>query len=191
MSSGQWGASPHSPRTWERWCPGRCPWGGGEAQARVRIKRKEGGSPACTQGHDPARAQTFLSRVRDGWRHLTLSLHCPLTSCHPAPWQPRHRAWGSPRNTWEVENTDLGGPGDPPVPWLCLAHLPTLGDLRPPSQPCLSPASEAPCAVSALPTPLPGLPRASPSFFLMAPGTRPKGRFHCGQTRPQNSPSSS
>ena len=85
-----------------------------------------------------------------------------------------------PRRPWGP--TRAPAPSGPP---------PTLGDLRPPCQPCLSPASEAPCAVSALPTPLPGLHRAGPSPFLMAPGTGPKGRLHCGQTRPRDSPSSS
>lgn len=53
--------------------------------------------PVCTQGHDPARAQTFLRRVRDGWRELTLSLCCPLTSSHPAPWQPHGWSLGEPQ----------------------------------------------------------------------------------------------
>lgn len=59
----------------------------------------------CTQGHDPARAQTFLSRVRDGWRLLTLSLCCPLTSSHPAPWQPHHRSLGEPQEHFGKSGT--------------------------------------------------------------------------------------
>lgn len=53
--------------------------------------------PVCVQGHGPVRAQTFRNGVRDGWRHLTLSLSCPLTSSHPAPWQPHHRRLGEPQ----------------------------------------------------------------------------------------------
>lgn len=67
--------------------------------------------PEHTASHGSARAQTFLSRVRDGWGHLTLSLCCPLTSSHPAPWQPHHRSLREPRNT-------LGGQGHRPgMPW--------------------------------------------------------------------------
>lgn len=58
-----------------------------------------------TEGHDPARAQTFLGRVRDGWRRLTLSLCCPLTSSHPAPWQPQHRNLGEPQKPFGRSGT--------------------------------------------------------------------------------------
>lgn len=57
--------------------------------------------------HDSARAQTFLSRVREGRRCLTLSLSCPLSSSHPVPWQLYHRSWGwgEPQKCFERSGT--------------------------------------------------------------------------------------
>lgn len=107
----------------------------------------------CTQGHDPARAQTFLSRVRDGWRHLTLSLCCPLTSSHPAPWQPHHRSLGEPQEHFGGSGTQAR---DAPGTHWCQAqcgpdstHQESFGCA---SSPCFC----SPWADSALAALLPG-----------------------------------
>lgn len=143
----------------------------------------------CTQGHDPARAQTFLSRVRDGWRHLTLSLCCPLTSSHPAPWQPHHRSLGEPQEHFGRSGHRPRMPWGPTGPKLSLALTPSTRSAVdvPPAPASAAPGPIQPWLHFSQDDPVPTLYPVGIAA-LTAPGTRPKGRFHRGQNRPWGQP---
>lgn len=159
----------------ERWYPERCPWEeGGKPEPGVRTDRRRAPALMHLKVTTPYRAQTFLSRVDGGGIHPGhYTRH--WTSCHSAPWQPRH--WGleplehlggrehRPRRPWGPTRA-LSGP--PPNSWE--TSDPLVSHVSAPASEglvCISPADTS----QDYPGPSPS------SSFLMAPGTRPKAGF--------------